>query len=238
MNSRTQAEIDRVINVIEDATMELKLVTYLSTYMTQMPQNVLSKFNTQTKQAISNLMDIERVYDYKIKNGEMNQQTISLAEKIKELVRQILYLFKKNGYLNDDLFFELEPNKRMLGFLKTFQELAEVWSDKLHTTVEEEQIKNDQKNEAAARDKKASADVKALQRELASERSIREREVSLREDALNKLKEELTNLQRSTQAELSEFNQTMKDREITEHTEFKNKKEKLINEIQLTRQQI
>lgn len=117
-------------------------------------------------------------------------------------------------------------------FRKVMKELKELWSDKLKTTVEEDQIKADLKNEIAAREKKANADLKALQRELASEQNIREKEVSLREEQLVKLKDELQKLKIVSSNQRKEFESFLAEREGQANSQYN----KLVDKLgQLTR---
>lgn len=235
MNIKTQIEIQRILNVLDEAIDDIAILTHIPSYMSQFKEDVLQQFDPQTKKSLENMFDAERELELKIKNGEHHQKIAKQASIVKEHVRQVCFNLTKFGYYKEENKELWNYSETMDRFLSLFKELRDLWADKLNTTVEEAQIKLDQKNEAAARDKKASADVKALQRELASEKSIHEREVSLREDALNKLNEELTQLKQESERERKEFEQIINAREEQEHSQFKELYDHLNEEIEKTK---
>ena len=94
-----------------------------------------------------------------------------------------------------------EPSTMMRRFLSTCLELKSQTFQKLSTSVEEEKSKEDWFLEISAREEKASQTLRQLQKEIKSEKSERERQVSARNETIQKLREELELIKSSTLAE-------------------------------------
>ena len=94
-----------------------------------------------------------------------------------------------------------EQTAMMRRFLSTCLELKSQTFQKLSTSVEEEKSKEDWFLEISAREEKASQTLRQLQKEIKSEKNERERQVSARNETIQKLREELELIKTSTLAE-------------------------------------
>jgi DNA repair exonuclease SbcCD ATPase subunit len=187
----------------------------------QYTSTVQSSFSQDVQQEIAELFEEEKILEQKFKEKNSVNELLEFADPVKHTTKRITMLMRQTGFQKKNLRREKESHNNKMGrLIQRLSDMREVWCDKLNTTVEEEQIRAEQRSETAARDKKASADVKALQRELASERSIREKEVSLREDAIKKLQDELYYLQTSSKNEKQDFDTLYLEKEDTAQKKY------------------
>merc|ERR1719321_1664387 len=90
----------------------------------------------------------------------------------------------------------------MRKYLATFMELKSQTYQKLLTSVEEEKSKEDWFLEISAREEKASQTLRQLQKEIKAEKAERERQVSARNETIQKLREELEEIKTGTVNEI------------------------------------
>lgn len=253
-------EIQRILNVIDESIADVEILEYLPCLSTPPSTDFVANLPIDVQKAIAALHGAEKDYEKVLQSFSKHADTLEAINALKYSTRSACYQVNKHACIDllrqkvpkssaprtkiatklhfaDDSPFVNKQAESLLHsdnldrFRTVLVQLRAVWDDKLHTTTEEEQMRIDQKNETAARDKKASADLKALQRELAAERSIREREVSLREDALNKLKEELNALKGASMAETKEFESKLMEKETKSQNDFVNLKAYMEAEI-------
>jgi hypothetical protein len=213
--------IQRIINVLDELLEDLQSVQHVPVMTSQYTSTVQGSFSQETQQMIAQLFEEEKILEQKFKEKINVSELLEFADPVKRSSKRICELMRQSKYQIKTLRREKEShNVKLNRLIARLSDMREVWCDKLNTTVEEEQIRAEQRSETAARDKKASADVKALQRELASERSIREKEVSLREDAIKKLQDELYYLQTSSKNEKQDFDTLYLEKEDTAEKKY------------------
>jgi len=117
-------------------------------------------------------------------------------------------------------------------FTELMKEYRSVLEDKLNTTVEEEDSRTETRNETTSREKKATADVKALTRELTSEKSIRDREMTLRDQLVRKLRSEMEILQNREREDQEQFETNLAERERKKNQDFHRMETYLSTQIQ------
>jgi DNA repair exonuclease SbcCD ATPase subunit len=213
--------IQRIINVLDELLEDLQNIQHIPVMTSQYTSTVQSSFSQDVQQEIAELFEEEKILEQKFKEKNSVNELLEFADPVKHTTKRITMLMRQTGFQKKNLRREKESHNNKMGrLIQRLSDMREVWCDKLNTTVEEEQIRAEQRSETAARDKKASADVKALQRELASERSIREKEVSLREDAIKKLQDELYYLQTSSKNEKQDFDTLYLEKEDTAQKKY------------------
>jgi len=124
-----------------------------------------------------------------------------------------------------------EPSATMLRFLATFSELKEQTYQRLSTSVEEEKSKEDWFLEISAREEKASQTLRQLQKEIKAEKAEREKQVSARNDTIQKLREELELIKASTLAEERQLDTETKATEEADKNAFTGKETALSEEF-------
>jgi len=124
-----------------------------------------------------------------------------------------------------------EPGAMMRRFLSTCLELKSQTFQKLSTSVEEEKSKEDWFLEISAREEKASQTLRQLQKEIKSEKNERERQVSARNETIQKLREELELIKTSTLAEERQLAAETKASEEADMMGFTTKETALSDEL-------
>uniref|UniRef100_A0A7S3AUK7 Dynein regulatory complex protein 10 n=1 Tax=Haptolina ericina TaxID=156174 RepID=A0A7S3AUK7_9EUKA len=119
----------------------------------------------------------------------------------------------------------------ILKFLSTFQELKEQTFQKLSTSVEEEKSKEDWFLEISAREEKASQTLRQLQKEIKLEKADRERQVTTRNETIQKLRDELEEIKTSTINETKTLQADTKAQEEADLTNFQAKDATLREEL-------
>merc|ERR1719424_2814179 len=119
----------------------------------------------------------------------------------------------------------------MKKFLGTFVELKAQTFQKLSTSVEEEKSKEDWFLEISAREEKASQTLRQLQKEIKAEKAERERQVSARNETIQKLREELEEIKTGTVNEIKALEADTKAQEEADKTGFQSKEAALKDEL-------
>jgi len=119
----------------------------------------------------------------------------------------------------------------MRKFLGTFIELKTQTLQKLSTSVEEEKSKEDWFLEISAREEKASQTLRQLQNEIKAEKAERERQVSARNETIQKLREELEEIKTGTVNEIKALEADTKAQEEADKTGFQSKEAALKEEL-------
>jgi len=119
----------------------------------------------------------------------------------------------------------------MRKFLATTHELKNQTFQKLSTSVEEEKSKEDWFLEISAREEKASQTLRQLQKEIKAEKAEREKQVSARNDTIQKLREELELIKASTLAEERQLDTETKATEEADKNAFTGKETALSEEF-------
>jgi len=116
-------------------------------------------------------------------------------------------------------------------FLGTFTELKAQTFQKLSTSVEEEKSKEDWFLEISAREEKASQTLRQLQKEIKSEKAERERQVSARNETIQKLREELEEIKTGTINEIKALEADTKAQEEADKATFQSREAQLKDEL-------
>ena len=123
------------------------------------------------------------------------------------------------------------PSGAMRKYLNTVVDLRGQTYTKLSTSVEEEKAKEDWFLEISAREEKASQTLRQLQKEIKTEKAEREREVSSRNETIQKLREELELIKSSTLAEEKQLDADTKSSESADQNAFLAKEGALADEL-------
>jgi len=119
----------------------------------------------------------------------------------------------------------------MRKFLGTFTELKAQTFQKLSTSVEEEKSKEDWFLEISAREEKASQTLRQLQKEIKSEKAERERQVSARNETIQKLRDELEEIKTGTINEIKALEADTKAQEEADKETFQTREAQLKDEL-------
>lgn len=263
MNAKTMSDGNRIVNAIQRLLDDLEVIQYIPLFQSHIPPEDFQAFPDSVQQTITQMFEMEqglreRMRPSSAKVNDFTEYRESVKVKVREVVDAI-HEHKLIGKLrkdqptvpDDSIFLEViymntgteklptsidsshHQASNIVWFRKVMKELKLLWEEKLETTVEEDQIRADLKDEVTAREKKANADLKALQRELSTEQNIREKEVSLREESLNKVSDELSKLRSVTSAQRKEFESFIEEKDsiaMGQYTKVTEKLDQIMNQ--------
>lgn len=150
------------------------------------------------------------------------------TEKVRIKTKEVCIQFTKCEFTPSE---EDEKSESLSRFLDVMKQYKNVLEDKLNTTVEEEESRREIRNATTTRENKATADVKALKRELDSEKAARSREMDQRKQDVRKLRNEIILLQENEEAERATTTERLASKEKQKEDEFIQMKEYLEKQI-------
>uniref|UniRef100_A0A7S1KPG5 Dynein regulatory complex protein 10 n=1 Tax=Percolomonas cosmopolitus TaxID=63605 RepID=A0A7S1KPG5_9EUKA len=156
-------------------------------------------------------------------------QIQDITEKTRQRVREVCFQFEKCQWrpVEGD-----QKSSTMARYLDVLLQYKSILMDNLHTTVEEEESRREVRNATTTRENKATADVKALNRELDSERAARGREMDQRTQDVKKLFSEIQLLKENEDAERAATTERLAQKENQKQEEFNQMKAYLQRQIQ------
>jgi len=164
----------------------------------------------------------EPLPDFETLDDELRHST----RVVTRMLREAPGIASQLKLLSDD-----GPSGTMLKFLSSCVELRSQTFQKLSSSVEEEKAKEDWFLEVSAREEKASQTLRQLQKEVKAEKAEREREVSSRNETIQKLREELELIKSSTLAEERQLDAETKASDEADGKAFDAKETALSDEL-------
>eukprot|EP01012_Entosiphon_sulcatum_P063958 TRINITY_DN9234_c0_g1_i1.p1 TRINITY_DN9234_c0_g1~~TRINITY_DN9234_c0_g1_i1.p1 ORF type:complete len:368 (+),score=134.22 TRINITY_DN9234_c0_g1_i1:148-1251(+) len=221
MNQQTVLESKRILAILDDLLEDLGLLQHVPAYMSQFQMADLQYLGADIEQHLADHFDLER----RIEMGhDANNEELSFAHK--HSTRAICDMLRSVGYVT-----EVEPqtqrDESMGRYISIIRTLRGLMYDKFNTTVEEDLLKFEILRETVSREQTASADVKALNREFQSERSLRKVEVAKRDQAIHKLEEELKTIDENAREDEKEFERMTKEQEQIAQQRYQKEEEEL-----------
>ncbi|KAJ3322101.1 hypothetical protein HDV06_003552 [Boothiomyces sp. JEL0866] len=161
------------------------------------------------------------------------------AKAIKVLTRTICRYFLQNQNNMLKLRY-LKSNKAPIvaQFEHRLQEIKTLVYDRLRTTVEEENQKQDQLSLIIAKEQKTSSEVKALREELEKAKKERSGEINKRNDIIRRLKEELRDIKQQAEETTRKLESKSKQKEDLDIKASKEKETALQLEIEALKNQL
>jgi len=132
----------------------------------------------------------------------------------------------------------VERDASMLRFLATFNELKHQTYQKMSTSIEEEKSKEDFYLEVSAREEKASQMLRALQKDLKSEKAEHEAEVLALDETINKLRTEIDLIRSSTAAEIKDLEESTRTRKDDDKAAWEGTEASLTAELERLRAEL
>ena len=208
MNPQTVQESRRVLAVMEDLIEDLRILSLLPPYFSSLPQSdmkrIASAFNDPeaAKEVQSQLAE-----HYKAELRLESQQVGGFSdEDVADHhlgTRALVDTLRQAGYPTPAAAYT--PSESVGNFAGVMDVLRSLLEDRLTTSVEDDVVKFVILNDTVNREKTASADVQALNREYQNEKETRRVEVEKRRAAIQKLREELERLRTTSESEMYNF---------------------------------
>ncbi|KAJ3379967.1 hypothetical protein HDU92_006287 [Lobulomyces angularis] len=166
---------------------------------------------------------------------EIRETSRQLKNSTRSLYRQFLQnpaSISKLRYLRNNKSTSISRFEQLL------QEVRTLVYDRLRTTVEEENNKQDQLSVIIAKEQKTSNEVRALQEELEKARRERSNEISKRNEVIRKLKEDLRQIKHEAEETTKRLETKSKQKENNDVQKFQDKETTLCNEIESLKLQL
>lgn len=211
MNPQTVGETKRILHVVDDLIEDISVLAVLPPYLTAIPSadmgQIMGAFSTpnggrEAQTQLNDHFDIER----RLESGDVTQEDVADHHLS---ARAVLDTLRQAGYPRFQA--QYPPNEALQNVGHILTVLRKLLHDRCHTTVEDDVVKYTILHDTVNREKSASADVQALNREYHNEKESRRVEVEKRNAAIRKVKEEVEHLRVATEAEVSNFVKVSKE---------------------------
>ena len=245
MNQQTLAEAKRVLRVVDDLIEDLTMIAYLPPYMSAVPPQDLvhltaafggGQAGREVQAQLNDHFDLERRLESTGTSGAgdgMQQAQVAGAGASQEDIaehhlscRALLDTMRAAGFglQYTPQFSANESVRNVTGIVKVLRHLLH---DRCHTSVEDDVVKYTILHDTVNREKSASADVQALNREYHNEKESRRVEVEKRQQTIRKVQEEIQSLRQASEAELSNFLKLSRELATTNEERFKQEEDEL-----------
>lgn len=230
MNQQTLAEARRILSVVDDLIGDLNTVSFLPAYLSAMPpqdmQHIANAFGggqnaREAQTQLNEHFDLERKMESA--GGDISAEDVADHHLS---TRALLDTLKAAGY-GSVYHPATTPNENIRHFSHILSVLRGLLHDRCHTSVEDDVIKYTILHDTVNREKSASADVQALNREYHNEKESRRVEVEKRQQAIRKVKEEIEQLRLASEGEMTNFLKLSKELATTNEERYKQELEEL-----------
>eukprot|EP01002_Notosolenus_urceolatus_P004430 NODE_2168_length_1184_cov_49.177974_g1798_i0.p1 GENE.NODE_2168_length_1184_cov_49.177974_g1798_i0~~NODE_2168_length_1184_cov_49.177974_g1798_i0.p1 ORF type:complete len:359 (+),score=102.75 NODE_2168_length_1184_cov_49.177974_g1798_i0:35-1111(+) len=219
MNHLCAKEIGHILAVFDDLLLDLDILALIPNRIQELPvdveegaRDVLAQYAEAEARLEAGFHQEEAVLSHK-------NATRALVDRLREMswVRQV-----QN---------QVEASPSVFSFHEVIKTLQDLAAEKLTTTVEEDTIKAQILRDTVTREQTASADVKALKREVQAESMARKTEVARRDESIQKLLEEYKQVQDEAHNWEVDFDRNMSQQARTQAETFASQEEMLQKQI-------
>ncbi|KAJ3258002.1 hypothetical protein HK103_004136 [Boothiomyces macroporosus] len=235
----TNVESQRIMAVLQEIQKKVYLMGLIPEIMDKKTSTVLTG---DALALIKEASMLEQKYKQIIEQRPYEGQSNDIKETtkaIKVLTRTICRYFLQNQNNMLKLRY-LKSNKSPIiaQFEHRLQEIKTLVYDRLRTTVEEENQKQDQLSLIIAKEQKTSSEVKALREELEKAKKERSGEINKRNDIIRRLKEELRDIKQQAEETTRKLESKSKQKEDLDIKASKEKEAALLLEIETLKNQL
>jgi len=241
----TNVEAQRIMAILEETYLKLQLLSHVPP-LRRVPEyeHFTGEVGPEVAQVLDEQVLLEQQYKW-VSTPQHEQQDAgfdgdqalpdfeTLDDELRHSTRVVCRMLREAPTISAQLK-EMDPegpSGTMRKFLATTLELKSQTFQKLSTSVEEEKSKEDWFLEISAREEKASQTLRQLQKEIKAEKAEREKQVSQRNDTIQKLREELEMIKSMTLAEERQLDQETKASEEADKNAFTSKETSLADEL-------
>lgn len=235
MNPQTVQETRRILAVVDDLIEDVSILGLLPPYFSALPQSDL-------KRITGAFADAEAAKEVQSQLAEHYKTELRLESAAGGVTkddiadhhlgtRALVDTLRQSGYgSSDGPATVYQAPEAVTNFAEILAIMRGLLRDRLNTTVEDDVVKFVILNDTVNREKTASADVQALNREVTNERESRKVEVEQRRQQIQRLEEEIQRLRVNMQIDTENAEKIAK--EVAEQSEIKfaNRLEELVGE--------
>ena len=243
--SLTNVEAQRIMAILEETYLKLQLLSHVPPLRRVPDYDMFAEeVGPEVAQVLDEQVLLEQQYKWvstpqheQADAGFDGEQALpdfeTLDDELRHSTRVVCRMLREAPGISAQLK-EMDPEGPsgvMRKLLATVLELKSQTFQKLSTSVEEEKSKEDWFLEISAREEKASQTLRQLQKEIKAEKTEREKQVSARNDTIQKLREELELIKASTLAEERQLDADTKASEEADKSTFTTKETALSQEL-------
>ena len=250
MNPQTLQEGARILAVVDDLLDDLANIAYLPPYLNGLPpasrHALLAGFPTEedSKEAQEQLhehYDLERKLEAAAQGGEMTPADVAelhfSTRALVDTLKAARWIKPGGGAgASGAAAGRLDPNHQPSANLSAFAQVLSIQRGLLHerltTTVEDDVAKFAILNDTVNREKTASADVQALNREFLNEKESRRVEVEKRDAGIRKLKSERQQVQETFDTEKTFFDKASLEVRQQDTQRYANERDALQHKVE------
>lgn len=219
-----------MISVVDDLITDLNALAFLPAYMSAMPPHDLQHIGDvfgggqgarEAQTQLNEHFDLERKMEATA--GELAAEDVADHHLS---TRALLDTLCAAGY-GTTYQPMMAANESLQHVSHIVSVLRGLLHDRCHTSVEDDVIKYTILHDTVNREKSASADVQALNREYHNEKESRRVEVEKRQQAIRKVKEEIDQLRLQSESEMASFLKLSKELAVSNEERFKQELEDL-----------
>jgi hypothetical protein len=235
----TNVEAKRIMAILSEMLSKLDLISRVPTLHLPDSGGLRDSLGPDVLQLVEEQMLLEQQYewvsgaqtgsippggaempDFETLDDELRHSTRVVCRMLKESPGIITQLNVSGAHPASDEDPDGTVTASMRRFLTGFNELKEQTYVRLCTSVEEEKAKADWFADVSAREERASQQLRQLQKEIRNEKGEREKDVSVRDEQVRKLRSELDGIQNSTLARIAEIEAEAKAQEDADREAF------------------
>lgn len=229
MNPQTMCETKRILHVVDDLIEDIQVLALLPPYLSAIPAAdlalITNAFSTpnagrEAQTQLNDHFDAERRLENT--SGEI---TVDDVADHHLSTRAVLDTLRHAGYPRCGV--QYPANEALSNYGHILAVLRRLLHDRCHTTVEDDVVKYTILHDTVNREKSASADVQALNREYHNEKESRRTEVEKRNAAIRKVKEEIDSLRAASESEVANFIKVSKEMTESNGERFKTELEEM-----------
>ena len=243
--SLTNVEAQRIMAILEETYLKLQLLSHVPPLRRVPDYDMFAEeVGPEVAQVLDEQVLLEQQYKWvstpqheQADAGFDGEQALpdfeTLDDELRHSTRVVCRMLREAPGISAQLK-EMDPEGPsgvMRKLLATVLELKSQTFQKLSTSVEEEKSKEDWFLEISAREEKVSQTLRQLQKEIKAEKTEREKQVSARNDTIQKLREELELIKASTLAEERQLDADTKASEEADKSTFTTKETALSQEL-------
>eukprot|EP00744_Colponema_vietnamica_P012152 GILI01017062.1.p1 GENE.GILI01017062.1~~GILI01017062.1.p1 ORF type:complete len:373 (+),score=105.68 GILI01017062.1:52-1170(+) len=223
MNPQTIQETRRVLAVVDDLIEDVNILSLLPPYFSALPQSDMKRITgafedaEAAKEVQSQLAEHYKT-ELRLESAAGGVTKDDIADHHLG-TRALVDTLRQSGYADGDQPTVYQAPEAVKNFSEILTVMRNLLHDRLNTTVEDDVVKFVILNDTVNREKTASADVQALNREYHNEKESRKVEVERRRQQIQKLEEEIQRIR--VNMEIDTENAIKIAREVAEQSEAK-----------------
>ncbi|KAI8898298.1 hypothetical protein BC833DRAFT_442342 [Globomyces pollinis-pini] len=235
----TNVEAQRIMSVLQEIQKKVQLIGLIPDTLDRKTSTVLSGDALNYVKEFGALEQKYRTLVETKGNDPNSFECKEVSKNIRLLTRSITRYFSQNSSALMKLrFLKSSKGPIIAQFEHRLQEVKMLFYDRLKTSVEEENQKQDQLSLIIAKEQKTSAEVKALKDELEKAKKERNGEINKRNDIIRRLKDELREIKQQAEDAAKKLESRSKQKEDMDIRMSQERENALTKEIEFLKNEL